>query len=175
MFNKLELEISCVHCLQSSQNEIYPLINGNKDSKAKEMIMNEELFLYYCPHCGYYQPILYECIYYDEKLKYLVVLSKHGKELLRKIDFDISEYDIYFVSEVQEMKEKIIIKEHNLDNQVIEIMKQNIRNSYTNKSSYDLVLSKDISCFEMIYPNNEIIKTIAFDFTTYQKLLNLSN
>ena len=43
MLNKIKLEISCVHCLQSSQKEIYPIINGVTDIKAKNSIMDEEL------------------------------------------------------------------------------------------------------------------------------------
>ena len=42
MLNKIKLEISCVHCLQSSQKEIYPIINGVTDIKSKNSI-----YLYY--------------------------------------------------------------------------------------------------------------------------------
>ena len=53
------------------RDRLYPIIN-RQDLEAKQNIFEEDLFLYRCPHCGHYQRISYECMYYDEKLKYAV-------------------------------------------------------------------------------------------------------
>ena len=74
MTNEIKLEVTCVHCLGVGEKQLYPIIN-RQDLEAKENIFEEDLFLYRCPHCGHYQRISYECMYYDEKLKYAVVLS----------------------------------------------------------------------------------------------------
>lgn len=170
MLNKIKLEISCVHCLQSSQKEIYPIINGLTDIKAKNTIMDEELFLYYCPHCGHYQKILYECVYYDPQLKYVLVMSQNSQKLLKKIELDLTGYEIRFVSDLKEMKEKIIIKENDLDDRIIEIMKHDIRTTLTSKASYDLVLENNNGLeFVLFYPDNEVIKSFVFNKEKYQE------
>ncbi|WP_294578998.1 CpXC domain-containing protein [uncultured Thomasclavelia sp.] len=174
MINKLKLEISCVHCLESGEKEIYPIINGQKDLKAKKEIMDEDLFYYYCLHCGHYQRILYECVYYDPVLKYALILSSNGPKLLKKVGLDLKDYEIRFVSDVRELKEKIIIKENGLDDRIIEIMKHDLRTTLTSKASYDLVLDDNQGLrFYLIYPDNEIIKEFPFlldEYQNYQKL-----
>ena len=82
MTNEIKLEVTCVHCLGVGEKQLYPIIN-RQDLEAKQNIFEEDLFLYRCPHCGHYQRISYECMYYDEKLKYAVVLSHNIQTTLR--------------------------------------------------------------------------------------------
>lgn len=169
MNNNIELLITCIHCLESGTKNIFPIIiSGN--IVAKEYIFNEELFLYRCPHCGHYQNILYECLYYDEKLKYVIILAEDGNKLLSKIN--VSNYQISYVKELSELKEKIIIKEHNLDDRIIKIMKNKIRSTLISKASYQLYLinNQEKLLFTLIYPNNEIINTFIFDYSIYSNL-----
>lgn len=161
----IKLEITCVHCLENGEKKIYPIING-RDLEARNSIFEDELFLYRCPHCGHYQRISYECIYYDDKLKYVIVLSHDGDKLLRKSKLEFKDYQVRFVKELTELKEKIIIIENGLDDRIIDAMKHKIRASITNKVTYDLFLNDKLE-FVLLYPNNEIIKTFAFSKQAY--------
>lgn len=170
MTNEVRLEVTCVHCLGTGKKQIYPIIESS-DLEAKRAIFEEDLFLYRCPHCGHYQKISYECVYYDKKLKYAVILSHDGEELLGKLNLDLTDYEIRFVEEVSELKEKIIIKENNLDDRVVEIMKYNLRTSLTSKATYNLVLTEGEQglYFALLYPDNELIKT--FEFLGYDYMM----
>lgn len=161
------LEIECMHCLESGSKVIYPIINGNKDSEAKQMILDETLFLYRCPCCGNYQEIRYRCIYVDDKLNYVVACNQDV------ITSKYPDYQIRIVKDIKELKEKILIKENNLDDRIIEIMKYRIFSTLKSKATYRLLLvNNDRLNFVLVYPDGEIIKAIAFDFNDYMDLKN---
>lgn len=161
----INLEIECMHCLESGSKVIYPIINGNKDSEAKQMILDETLFLYRCSCCGNYQEIRYSCIYVDDKLNYVVACNQDV------IASKYPDYQIRVVKDIKELKEKIIIKENNLDDRIVEIMKEQIFSTLKSKATYRLLLSNDSQlCFVLLYPDNEIIKTFDFNFAEYGRL-----
>ena len=160
MTNEIKLEVTCVHCLGVGEKQLYPIIN-RQDLEAKQNIFEEDLFLYRCPHCGHYQRISYECMYYDEKLKYAVVLSHDGHR---------------FVKSVSELKEKIVIKENGLDDRIVEIMKHNIQTTLRSKASYQLVLRDGQGLeFVLLYPDNEVIKIFMFNKQDYLTLTKKYN
>lgn len=169
MNDEIELEITCIHCLEKGTKKLFPIIKSN-NLKGRENIFNDELFLYRCNHCGHYQKIVYECIYYDEKLKYMIILSRGRLKKLSKINVD--KYQVRFVKELNELKEKIIIKEHNLDDRIIEIMKNKIKGSLNSKASYQIFLINDYNdlVFILVYPNDEVIETFLFDYALYFNL-----
>lgn len=168
MTGQIKLEVTCVHCLGIGEQKIYPIIN--KDNlEAQNSIFNEELFLYRCPHCGHYQRISYECIYYDEYTKYAVLLGRDGNKMLRKTGLELNNYQIRFVEDISELKEKIIINENGLDDRIIEIMKYNIRNSLVSKATYNLVINDKLE-FVLLYPDNEIIKIYPFSKEDYLRI-----
>lgn len=169
MDDEIELEITCIHCLEKGTKKLFPIIKSN-NLKGRKDIFNDELFLYRCNHCGHYQKIVYECIYYDEKLKYMIILSRGRLKKLSKINVD--KYQVRFVKELNELKEKIIIKEHNLDDRIIEIMKNKIKGSLNSKASYQIFLINDCNdlVFILVYPNDEVIATFLFDYALYFNL-----
>ena len=155
MTNEIKLEVTCVHCLGVGEKQLYPIIN-RQDLEAKQNIFEEDLFLYRCPHCGHYQRISYECMYYDEKLKYAVVLSHDGHRFLKK--------------------GKIVIKENGLDDRIVEIMKHNIQTTLRSKASYQLVLRDGQGLeFVLLYPDNEVIKIFMFNKQDYLTLTKKYN
>lgn len=170
MTSEIKLEVTCVHCLGAGKKQIFPIIN--KDNlEAKRAIFEEDLFLYRCPHCGHYQRISYECIYYDEKLKFAILLSQDGKGLLKKQNLDLTGYQLRFVKEVDELKEKIIIKENGFDDRIIEIMKHNLRTSLVSKVTYKLLLRDEPKLeFVLLYPDNEILKVFSFSKYEYSQI-----
>lgn len=165
MNNQIKLEITCVHCLGSNHTVIYPIIDKNNFT-ARKRILDEDLFLYRCPHCGHYQKIAYECVYYDEKLRYIVVVGDNDK-LLDKIKLDLKDYQICFVNEIYELKEKIIIYENGLDDQVIEMMKRVVRESLDSKATYKILFN--LEEFVVLYGDNEVIKTYPFKRYEYMR------
>lgn len=62
----------------------------------------------------------------------------NGSKKISKME--VNKYQIRFVKELNELKEKIIIKEHNLDDRIVEIMKNKIRSTITSKATYRLFL-----------------------------------
>lgn len=165
MANQIKLEVTCVHCLGIGDKTIYPVIN-KRDIDIKNSIYNEELFLYRCSHCGHYQKISYECIYYDEQLRYAIILGNESSQLLEKVKLDLSDYQIRFVEDLGDLKEKIIIKENGLDDRIIEIMKHEIRMSLVSKATYNLILNSKLM-FEIVYPDGEVVKTYPFSKYSY--------
>lgn len=161
----IKLGIDCMHCLESGSKEIYPVINGNKDFEAKQLILDEMLFVYRCPYCGNYQEIRYDCMYVDDELKYIVVLDRE------KVINEFSDYQVRIVRDLKELKEKIVIWENGLDDRIIEIMKHQISRTLKSKATYRLILSNDNGLgFILVYPDGEIIKTFDFNIVDYQSL-----
>ncbi|MGN0710582.1 MAG: CpXC domain-containing protein [Anaerovoracaceae bacterium] len=131
-FTKTEVE--CPECGNKQEFMTWQNIIGDIDVEIKEKVLNGELFVFTCKECGKKFPITYPCLYHDMTKKLLVYLTPDEKsvEEMNKVLLDSAEtYEIQkrqgyiyrAVRTVNELAEKIMIHDMQLDDRVIEIIK----------------------------------------------------
>lgn len=125
------LNITCPHCNHQQDFTLYDVINVSNEPALKNMVMSFELFKETCESCSNIIPVSYQTIYHDFDLKLIVVLdptleksSQDVNELLEKEYGDLEGYQIRLVSNPDELKEKIQLRDAHLDDRVVEIVKQ---------------------------------------------------
>lgn len=127
-------EISCPECGNKQNFVTWQNIVADLDPELKEKVLNGELFLFTCEKCGKKFPITYPCLYHD-MAKHLLVYLTNDLESIKEMNkalldspetFEIQSRQGYIyraVSTVNELAEKIMIHDMELDDRVIEIIK----------------------------------------------------
>ncbi|QIB68981.1 hypothetical protein Ami103574_06435 [Aminipila butyrica] len=127
-------EIECPECGHKQDFVRWQSILADIDPQLKEQVLNGELFVFHCNSCGKKFPITYPCLYHDMG-KHLMVYLAPGPEAVEEMNsllFQSSEafehqaqqgYIYRAVSTVNEMAEKIMVRDMKLDDRVVEIIK----------------------------------------------------
>lgn len=122
--------IECPHCHQEGEFDLWASVNVDLDPELREKIFSDELFMYYCPHCGKVTGIPAGTLYHDKTHDFMIFF-----DFFKPNDFDYSPMEIpegvglqmgYLFRAVfglQRFKEKIVILEHGLDDVAIEHQK----------------------------------------------------
>ena len=127
----MNIQIKCHHCQQVQDFEIYPEINVSKEPALKNMVLNFELFKDTCQNCHQIIPVSYGTIYHDFDQRFLVLLDPNHSKSLTEINKnllteygELDNYMIRVVSNPDDLKEKILLRDAHLDDRLIEIVKQ---------------------------------------------------
>lgn len=129
--------IECPYCNHEQVFESYESINLTKNPELKEKIINEELFKMKCEKCGKEALIAFPCLFHDMDKKQLIwLIGDYTPEQKQALDKDLMDsangdeeklfaesYNRRIVSSINELKEKIILMEDDLDDRVIEVLK----------------------------------------------------
>ena len=121
----------CSKCGKPSEITIWENINVDLNPELKEKVVDGSLFLTSCPYCSFKQRVENPVLYHDQTRKYVIwwfPRDSNGKqnytdeEINRYIPI-ISGYKLRIVATLNELREKIFIFDHELDDRVIEILK----------------------------------------------------
>ena len=123
--------IECPHCHKEGEFELWDSVNVDLNPELREKIFNEELFMYHCSHCGRDIGIPADTLYHDMKNQFMLFFSFFKEE-----DFDYEpmnmevqksmmkgDYTFRMVFGLMQLKEKIIILEHGLNDVAVERQK----------------------------------------------------
>ena len=149
--------MACPGCNQQEYLRLWEEINAQEDVTARNRLLDGDLFFYKCKKCGYTSVIAYNCMYKDEKNRFMIYFAADGgenemKSAMDKVEADAKalgipgmEYNVRrrIVRNGNSMREKAIIFEAGLDDRIIEIMKL-FYVSATSDQNPDMAIS---SCF----------------------------
>ena len=129
MSTEISRPVSCPRCGEAVETRMWPGINAEVNPNLREQVLQETLFNWTCPACGYVAQMAYPCLYHDKGRKLMVYLVPNGgKEELDAVDVDRAFPQIGYVqkrvvSSLAELKEKILIFEAGLDDRAVELVK----------------------------------------------------
>ena len=129
MSTEISRPVSCPRCGETVETRMWPGINAEVNPNLREQVLQETLFNWTCPACGYVAQMAYPCLYHDKGRKLMVYLVPNGgKEELDAVDVDRAFPQIGYVqkrvvSSLAELKEKILIFEAGLDDRAVELVK----------------------------------------------------
>ena len=127
MSTNLSKQIHCPSCGKVSQTRMWPGIDGLANPEQRERILEESLFCWECPECGYKMQLVYPCLYHDREKNFLILMDPNQKEqtLNKKAMAENQPADAKkrIVNCVEELKEKILIFENGLNDAACEVAK----------------------------------------------------
>lgn len=124
MSTSVTKEIACPQCGSAQSLTLYSGINVSDNPELKEKILNESLFDYRCPRCGYGAQMAYPLVYHDPKNGYMIALYRtNTKGNKVEAPQSISGITKRRVKNLAELKEKILIFDAGLDDVAVEMVK----------------------------------------------------
>ena len=121
--------VDCPCCGKEIEVSVYPIVNRNRSPQLREKILDESLFRCECPVCGKPFRLISRCLYHDEEKDFMVYLIPgfRGKRLetgdLPQEYPEFSSAICRVVSNLNQLKEKILLLESDVDDRAIEVAK----------------------------------------------------
>lgn len=137
MMEKKKEIVACPYCGKEQEFESYINIDVDIEPELKEKIMSDELFTFECAECSKKALMAFPCLVSDMKKKYMYwLIANFDDEQKKALDEDLAssmkndndkkfagEYRRRIVGSINELKEKILISDMDLDDRVIEVLK----------------------------------------------------
>lgn len=129
MSTQMNKDVSCPHCGAVIRTQMWPGISAEEAPKIRERILDETLFDWKCPCCGYEAQLVYPCLYHDKSKKFMVYVVPNGNGCeLQPVDVSktFPQFDGMtkrVVTSLAGLKEKIMIFEAGLDDLAVELVK----------------------------------------------------
>ncbi len=120
----LKKEIRCPSCGVAVETKLWPGIPAS-DPALRGRVLDESLFYWTCPECGYEMQLIYPCLYHDFDKGFVVFLEPNPKEpSLQKQEITIpAGTKKRIVTRGEELKEKVLIFEAGLNDAAVELAK----------------------------------------------------
>ena len=120
-------KLTCLSCQSEIVQVVNTFLNAGVDKQLKSRILQDEQFVMLCPKCHSKVPMVYPCIYKDQKKKLLVYVKQIQA---------VNHHDLHqrFVKTIEELKELIVIFEHDLDDRGVYLLKDKLSLHETNQS-----------------------------------------
>lgn len=129
-----EINVKCRWCGNEHKCRPCRSINITKNKEKKHTILNNSFFQFRCSDCGKISQVTYKFLYYDTEKKIMICMIPDYNESLRgeledfikdNIPEDIlkENYTMRVVSNINQLTEKILINDNDLDDRVIELLK----------------------------------------------------
>ena len=157
--------ISCPNCGHAFENELNTAVFAR--TADRELILSNQFAIQHCPNCGHEFILNYRFAYTDDEVKFMLVndpqfVDKKArlafKSSLKILDgFHRKEQEKYLTrmtSDIEELREKIVIFENYLSDKAIEILKYILLESNELKFDHD-----DVASFRLVDANTFLIKT----------------
>jgi hypothetical protein len=131
-------ELVCPECDSEQVFTVYDSVNVSLNPDAKKQLINGELTTFTCDACGHQIEVVYPMLYHDMENKLMIWMDPEGqldpnelgnKQFLFGTLLDES-YQYRIVSSRNEMVEKILIFDDNLDDFPMELLKYYIRQTH---------------------------------------------
>lgn len=122
-------DVSCPHCGAVVKTAMSPEINAGENPDLRQRILDETLFDWKCPECGYEAQLVYPCLYHDKANQFMVyVVPNSGCCQLEPVS--VGEAFPQFngmakraVTSLAGLKEKVLIFEAGLNDFAVELVK----------------------------------------------------
>jgi hypothetical protein len=126
---QISKDVSCPHCGAAVKTQMWPGISAGENPELREKILDETLFDWECPKCGYKARFVYPCLYHDKDKKFMIYVVPNGNDsALQSVDISeafpqFKELTKRVVTTPTELKEKILILEAGLNDLAVELVK----------------------------------------------------
>ncbi|MCD8019828.1 MAG: CpXC domain-containing protein [Clostridiales bacterium] len=102
----------------------YSFINVTEKPDMKEDILKNRVFYFNCDDCNLVAPLTYESMYLDSKKKLAICLATEETDMENLEAWDKKKgMTCRLVDNINDLKEKIMIRDNHLDDRVIELVK----------------------------------------------------
>ncbi len=120
--SKFDMEtITCPECKTEQKIKRWESIEAQDSPQAKEDIINGNLFKFECKKCKKEVPLVYKCLYTDQKKKLSIWLLPDGEDV--KNEKSCEGWIKRIVATPNELKEKVMINDKGMDDRVVELLK----------------------------------------------------
>lgn len=130
-------KITCPKCGQEAEFQMWKSINVSLDPEMKRRIIDQSAFDFECPHCGAHTKVVYPFLYHDmgthvmmyfvseEDVEKTYNLFKGENDRFKDLfaGMDEDKYVYRIVTDLNSVREKIMIFDEGYDDRVIELMK----------------------------------------------------
>lgn len=119
-------EMACPKCGYKHSIRKYKRINVTEKEGLRQDILKNRIFAFRCEKCGLNAPLTYECHYYDPGKKYQIFLAPELDEKAMQAMKELEEKTTgtkRVVDNINDLKEKIMIRENHMDDRVVELLK----------------------------------------------------
>ena len=123
-------ELVCPECDFKQEFDVYDSVNVSLNPEAKKQLINGELTIFTCDECGYQVEIEYPLLFHDVDQKFMIWMDPDGQidpnEVRKKqflFDMLDDSYRYRIVQSRNDMVEKILIFDGDLDDKAVEFMK----------------------------------------------------
>lgn len=128
-------ELTCQSCQSKWMVKVESIVNANIEKNLKNSILDSSYFHRKCSCCGNIISFYYPFLYCDIKHKALIVLLTREDEKwvqqLKNIEH-YKDFTLYEVDNETELKEYIILTDHEIDIHRFLELKQKLSKTYTN-------------------------------------------
>lgn len=122
--------ISCPYCKESTEVEIWSVIDTSTDPDMVESVITGDLFRVVCPHCGKEFKVSFYMTYLAMDRQFIVYYNpllrekRRANRVIRMYEEnDLQEYKYRFVFDPESLCEKARLIDARLDDRVVEAMK----------------------------------------------------
>lgn len=134
--SEFEMEyVTCENCKSEYTVKVWDELDITENSALREKILRDEIITSKCKVCNHENTTVYPVICIDNEMKiiiwYLPVDEKEFKNSCKALngellgEYDVtSDYQLRVTDDYNELKEKIIARNENLDDRVLEIAKE---------------------------------------------------
>lgn len=142
MENEYKTKIICPICGKEETVTIHTLIDSTRDASVERKVLSGEVFSHKCSYCHEEFPVNYSCLYHDGKRKLLVFFASDEKNLIEmrarvngkyrndRLEKTLNEWMdhciVRIVTSEYQLQEKILIAHFDLDDRVVEILRNQI-------------------------------------------------
>ena len=140
--------VKCPQCGQMSEVTVWNSITVNDSPDLKEDLLSGGINMFRCASCGYAALMPEPMLYHDSGRKLMISFSPTNEAAVRQQLFDnirkssresgelqkLTGYNLRFVTDLNELLEKILIFDNELNDKVIELIKLMILSQDIDKS-----------------------------------------
>lgn len=151
-------KIKCSKCNAESEMLVWETMDTSTDPQLKAQIRNGDCFGWHCPHCDNKSLIFYPTIYHQVNEHYIICYvpgnPSSAVEYMKNINennqsgYDFNDnYTKRVVSDINQLREKLLILDEGLDDRIIEIMKvfamAEIQKSFSDLTVSEIYFNKE--------------------------------
>lgn len=179
MAKSMKKIVGCPSCGALEEAVAYPSVTIPTDRSLRDAILEETLFLWQCSACGYEVSLSYPCLYQDAIRKFLLYVQPEDApdDLLPQLPLaGLEHLRKRCVSDVEELKEKLLIFEADLNDYAIELVKTALTQvvaakwGITPQKSFFCGINREKNTLEYVFYLNEeeqpVYQTIKTDAYT---------
>ena len=160
MTTQTSKDVSCPHCGAVVKTQMATGINAGENPELRARVLDETLFDWECPDCGYQAQLVYPCLYHDKVKNFMIYVVPNGCDCaLESVDVSesfpqLSGVTKRVVTSLIGLKEKILIFEAGLNDDAVELVKLALVGVAAKK--YDKTVANGYFCF-VDEPDNRIV------------------